>query len=58
MTLTNPKVEYYFTHQDGKVKLYSKVATDFGGPAHNFIAERDTQEEIDELITRLKSLAR
>lgn len=58
MTLTNPKVEYYTTTQDGKFQLYSKVATDFGGPAHNFIAEKDSQEEIDELVRRLKSLAR
>jgi len=58
MTLTNPEIEYYRTETDGKVQLYSKVATDFGGPAHNFIAERDTHEEIDELLARLKSLAR
>ena len=56
--LTNPKIEYYTTKTDGKVQLYSKVDTDFGGPAHNFIAERDSQEEIDKLLTRLKSLAR
>ncbi len=56
--LTNPKIEYYTTNTDGKVQLYSKVDTDFGGPAHNFIAERDSQEEIDKLLTRLKSLAR
>ena len=58
MTLTNPEVKYFTTHTDGKIQLYSKVPTDFGGNADNFIAERDTQEEIDELITRLKSLAR
>lgn len=56
--LNNPPVEYYRTKQDGKIQLWSKVATDFGGPAHNFIAERDTDEEIDELEARLKSLAR
>lgn len=56
--LTNPEIEYYTTTCDGKIQLWSKVATDFGGPAHNFIAEKDTEEEIDELISRLKQLSR
>ena len=56
--LTNPKVEYYRTYQDGRVQLWSKVETDFGGPAHNFIVEKDNDEEIDEILSRLKSLAR
>lgn len=56
--IENPKIEYYTSHQDGKIQLFSKVDTDFGGPAHNFIAEKDTQEEIDELLHRIKSLAR
>lgn len=58
MTLTNPEVKYITSHADGKVQLFSRVPTDFGGNADNFIAERDTQEEIDELIVRLKNLAR
>lgn len=56
--LTNPEVKYITAHADGKVQLFSRVPTDFGGDADNFIAERDTQEEIDDLIKRLKSLAR
>ena len=57
MTLTNSKVDYYTTTQDGKFQLYLKVATDFGGPIHNFVAEKDSQEEIDGLLRRLKSLS-
>lgn len=58
MTLTNPEVRYYTTENDGMVQLFSCVETDFGGPAHNFVAEKSTKEEIDDLLDRLKSLAR
>jgi len=54
--LINPKVSYYTTHADGLVQVFSKVDTDFGGPAHNFIAEKNTEEEAEELITKLKAL--
>ena len=56
--LTNPEVNYYTTTTDGKVQVFSKVQTDFGGLAHNFVAEKDTPEEAEELIIRLKNLAK
>lgn len=51
-----PKVEYYTTHQDGKIQLFSKVKTGFGGFAHNFVAERDTPEEIEALLAHITDL--
>jgi hypothetical protein len=38
------------------VQIFSKVATDFGGPAHNFVAEKPNMEEAERLIKTLKRL--
>jgi len=57
-SLVNPPVEFYTSEHDGKVQIFSKVPTSFGGPAHNFVAEKDTMEEAEELISRLKQIQR
>jgi len=56
--LVNPPAQFYTSEHDGKIQIFSKVDTSFGGPAHNFVAEKDTMEEAEELISRLKQIQR
>jgi len=57
-SLVNSSIEYYLSETDDKVQIFSKVDTSFGGPARNFVAEKNTMEEAKDLITRLKKLHR
>ena len=56
--LTNPKGTYFIKQHDGVIEVWSKVPTDFGGAAQNFVAEKDTVEGAEALIEYLESLAR
>ena len=56
--LTNPKVTYFIKQHDGVIEVWSKVPTDFGGAAQNFVVEKDTVEGAEALIEYLESLAR
>jgi hypothetical protein len=50
-------VEYYLQRNDGKVQIWSKaypIHKDGRGVAHNFVAEKDTEEEALELMSRLR----
>lgn len=54
--LENPPIEYGIEPFDQyKYVLYSVVATDFGGPAKNYVAT-GTLEECEKIKARLEAL--
>lgn len=58
-TSAEKTVEYYIQESDDGFMIYSKafpLNRDGTGCAHNFVAEKDTQEEAENLVRRLERL--
>ena len=55
--LVDPTINYYVMEKDNNAfEVWSKVDTNFGGPAHNYVATVTSQQLADDLIDRLKRL--
>ena len=53
------KIEYYIQKSDDKYVIFSKVYPlnrDGTGVAHNYVAEKDSLEEAEELVAKIKRL--
>lgn len=47
--------KYVISRQDGKVQVYVKILTPSGKYIHSYVAERDNDEEAQELIRRIEA---
>lgn len=49
-------MEYEIVEEGGKFVVYSVVQTNWGGPARNYIAERESRESAELILDRVKDL--
>ena len=55
--MVDPLINYYVVEKaNNTFEVWSKVDTNFGGPAHNYVATVTSQQLADDLIDRLKRL--
>ena len=53
------KIEFYIEERDGVFVIFSKaypITRDGKGAAHNYVAEKPTREEAEDLIQRIRNL--